>query len=302
MGAAPDAYRPERTRKEAITDIPRAFLNSVAFVGFQDKETHELRLGGTVFFLTHRAASKNTQGFFDHGYIVTAAHNLDAIAKHSFDAVIRVNLKTGGNGTLTTRIADWVRHLTDSSVDVAVYPIRIWVEEYDHSFFAIEQRVNQHLSTESVDIGDELFFPGLFIHHYGTEHNIPIVRLGNIVAMPEEKVRTIFGGRERPIDAYLGEVRSIGGLSGSPVFVSMIGRRKGANIISHPTPYRLLGLIHGHFDRSSTPDVVATDSEAFAEKVNMGIALIVPAEKIVEVLESPQIQAHELAVDSTFSA
>ena len=30
--------------------------------------------------------------------------------------------------------------LTDSSVDVAVYPIKSWVEEYDHSFFAIEQR------------------------------------------------------------------------------------------------------------------------------------------------------------------
>jgi hypothetical protein len=49
---------------------------------------------------------------------------------------------------------------------------------------------------------------GLFSEHQGAERNIPIVRVGNIAAMPEEPVLTTSWGA---IDAYLIEARSIGG-------------------------------------------------------------------------------------------
>ena len=45
--------------------------------------------------------------------------------------------------------------------------------------------------------------------------NLPIVRLGAIAAMPGEYIKTDWGC----LRAYLIEARSIGGLSGSPVFI-----------------------------------------------------------------------------------
>jgi hypothetical protein len=51
-----------------------------------------------------------------------------------------------------------------------------------------------------------------------------------------------------------------------------------------PAKFRLMGVMHGHFDWPDIePDVVADDGK---EKlgINMGIAIVVPADKIVEVL------------------
>lgn len=182
---------------------------------------------------------------------------------------------------------DWVSHPTDSSVDVMAYRI-LWNPsiKLDHRTFPIEHRVQQHIETEAVDLGDELFFPGLFWPHHGESRNIPIVRIGAIAAMPMEKVTADFGGVSKKIDAYLAEVRSVGGLSGSPVFASMIGSRRGALVVSHPTPFRLLGLIRGHFDDEMPQNISArAQGRRPAERVNMGIALVVPAVKILEVLE-----------------
>ena len=52
---------------------------------------------------------------------------------------------------------------------------------------------NEILSQFSIGIGDEVFVTGLFRGHTGRQRNVPIVRVGNIAAMPEEKVRTSRG-------------------------------------------------------------------------------------------------------------
>ena len=56
---------------------------------------------------------------------------------------------------------------------------------------------------------------GRFINHEGRQRNMPAVRFGNIAMMPFEKIRH----KEREEESFLVEVRSIGGYSGSPVFV-----------------------------------------------------------------------------------
>ena len=71
------------------------------------------------------------------------------------------------------------------------------------------------------------------------------------------------------MSAFLVEVRSLGGLSGSPVFAVGNDNRIG-----------LIGLVHGHFDqRSSDPDGVSEDANAAfqEEQINAGIAIVVPA-------------------------
>jgi hypothetical protein len=99
------------------------------------------------------------------------------------------------------------------------------------------------------------------------------------------------------MDAYLAEARSIGGLSGSPVFLDLYtaktvkqptgGFMAAADAYPSPSRFRLLGLVHGHFDWNDiepSNDATTLDRSQSKLGINMGIAIIIPAEKIVETL------------------
>jgi hypothetical protein len=123
--------------------------------------------------------------------------------------------------------------------------------------------------------GDDLFAVGLFAHHYGNKKNHPIIRTGNIAMMPDEPIPTSkFGDME----VYLIESRSISGLSGSPVFVLKQGGNKWA--------IHLLGLIHGHWDIDANAiiDTNTGDKSGIKAGVNVGIAMVAPAKKIIETI------------------
>jgi hypothetical protein len=107
--------------------------------------------------------------------------------------------------------------------------------------------------------------------------------------MPEEPIHTPNG----EMDAFLIESRSIGGLSGSPVFVSLGGVR-GSQISQFK--HFWLGLMHGHWERTAPElDLVGPNDE----RLNTGIAVVVPAYEILEVLnqdmlvESRRAEAHK---------
>ena len=164
--------------------------------------------------------------------------------------------------------------------------------EWDHLIIPLSMCVTpQTLVSNEVGLGDEVFVVGLFRHHHGTLKNIPIVRVGNLAALTEEKVSTKDFGL---VDAYLIEARSIGGLSGSPVFMNLgvVRYVGGAVKHAHGGPiFFLLGLIHGHYDvPSSAVDGVSEDAteteQLSSERVNTGIAIVVPMEKIVEVMNA----------------
>ena len=55
--------------------------------------------------------------------------------------------------------------------------------------------------------------------------------------------------------------------------------------------FYLLGLMHGHWDRVVPVDVTGDDIEF--ESVNMGIAIVVPAKKILEVINQPSLAEKE---------
>jgi hypothetical protein len=84
------------------------------------------------------------------------------------------------------------------------------------------------------------------------------------------------------MDAYLIEARSIGGLSESPAFVYRTVPFCTGN-------FYLLGLIHGHRDIAPELKNDLDMPHDLFEKVNMGIAIVVPAKKILEVLNQPKI-------------
>lgn len=220
-------------------------------------------------------------------YFVTAKHVAEDLKdKHPY---LLVNSKSGPPIRLTTFYPRWFFHPTDEKADVAVIQIG---EHPDADTLAvlIDLFVTQEdiESRESVDIGDEVFVTGLFTLAPGQKKNLPIVRHGNVAMIPEEQIQTDLGFT----DVYLVEGRSIGGLSGSPVFVrrteSIKGKTEDGRItqLHGPGPFKLLGVMHGHWkiDPADINNIVFTHDP---KGVNSGIAIVTPSIKLADILNQP---------------
>jgi hypothetical protein len=265
--------------------IPDQVRKCVAFVAIRMADG-SFRFVGSGFFYGRDLENDSTRATSVH--FVTARHVIDKARTRGLTTIfIRVNQKQGEAVWSVTQLADWIFHPTDKSIDVAMLPCRVSAT-LDHLVLpASIGGTEEKLKCNEVGLGDEVFITGLFSHHHGNRRNIPIVRIGNISCLVEEKVVTKDYGE---IDAYLIEARSIGGLSGSPVFVNLgslrpIGGtvtfgRRGPSVL-------LLGLIHGHFDSqissSDKTDVLTKDEGFTSEAVNTGIAVVVPFQRIDEV-------------------
>jgi hypothetical protein len=241
---------------------------------------------GTVFFLGEMLPDGSSWAA-----TITARHIVRGIAHNSDDGnlLIRVNSRGGGPMFVETKASDWLEHPDDESVDVAVLPWMPGAGVFDHLAWPMGQLATQAVIDEQgIGVAEDLFLTGLFVNHAGTGRNLPIVRVGNIAAMPEERVATKHLG---PIEAYLVESRSIGGLSGSPVFVHLGSMRQfgGNTRVSGGSQMYLLGLMHGHWDAmgNAADSPVLQDERINDERINMGIAIVVPASKIDEVVRQP---------------
>lgn len=258
--------------------VPDEILKCVCFVGYRMNDG-TTRLAGTAFFCGRPLPSLPDRHF---GYLVTAAHVISKIRDTGLDRVLlRLNRTGVGAIWVETPINDWISH-PDPTIDLAVY--RIAAPDWsDHRAFPLNSVVNDEIITaENIGIGTEVFVTGLFSHHYGQEQNTPIVRVGSIAAMRTARVATKVG----QMDAYLIESRSIGGLSGSPVFAHPgVIRTTGDNAITFNTSFFLLGVVHGHYDETGTAAAV----------VNVGIAVVVPIARLLELLEIPPIRDPERA-------
>jgi hypothetical protein len=263
--------------------IADQLLKSVGFVSRYDPD-QPLQFGGTAFIVGVKMASNASLV-----HLVTAKHVAEAI--EPAEAVIAMNAKDGAPRFLRTGDQKWFYHPTEKdSVDAAVIPLGSEnMGLYDISFipediFATEKRIAEY----DIGLGDELIMVGLFTRFTGTTHLIPIVRTGNVAMMPRDRL-PIAGFGE--MEAYLAEGRSIGGLSGSPVFVRNtmkmpIQNAKGSSHLYGLGEGHLLGLVHGHWDLP-----VCFSATEQAEAVNMGVSIIVPAKKILEVLYHPELAA-----------
>ena len=238
--------------------------------------TERMRPIGTAFFVN--VPSEALQDW-SYTYVVTAKHVAEALQGQLF--LIRLNTKGGGSIFLRC-LPDirWWSHPRDDSVDVALFP---WAPPptIEHKRVPLSMFLTDEIiRSKSIGAGDEVFITGLFIHLAGSQRNLPIVRMGSIAMMPNEPVPA----RDGPTDAYLIEARSIGGLSGSPAFV-----RETAPFGTGA--FYLLGLMHGHWDIpvEEMGDFAFADQTDERARVNMGIAIVVPAKKILEVLNHPDL-------------
>ena len=250
---------------------------------------------GTAFFVGWPSQVPGKQ----YTYLVTAKHVIDGIRTHGTDGkvYIRANLRAGGFGTLATPEENWrgPDEREPEYIDIAVLP---WVpnKEIDYAIAPLSMFVSDEIR-QAIDLGDELFMIGLFVNHYGRERNIPVVRVGNLAGMPEEAVQTDHG----PMQAYLAETRSLGGLSGSPTFVMLGGqrlRRGGGMVITAGIQFHLLGVMRGHWDAELEPADTVLDAADHRELVNMGIAIVIPSEKIVKVIDQDDLREQRQRLDA----
>ncbi len=286
--------------------IEDGFRKCVVFVGYVFEKNFVP--AGTAFVV-----SAHTEGFrFDH--VVTARHNIEAIERElselqvpAEDAQIalRVNKVGGGVDYVYSRPDEWHFHPDATSyVDVAVMPTQdlepsVPGEQLDvTTIYDSGWADEKSIALFDIMCGAPTITIGLFTSHFGEAHNVPIVRCGSIALMhdPRNMIKT----RRGYMDAYLVEMHSLGGLSGSPVLVPAEPTWIAGGEVKRITPdhrkFCLLGLVHGRYHLEDPNDVVLDGSNSDEreanesyDQLNAGIAVVVPIDKVAEVINQEKL-------------
>lgn len=239
------------------------------------------------------------QAVYDLGFtfLVTANHVVGDIPGDSIS--IRVNRKEGGCDVLRIPKTQAILH-PNSGNDIALLCYPIDTNIYDISITVLDraQQEHQYETKQQPHTGDEVCAVGLYTSHYGAAKNIPVVRIGHIAAIPDEDVQTEFGSAQ----GYLVEIKSIAGLSGSPVFITVppVRIHNGAlQSLNHDAAYIGIGTLVGYHivqtreDQISVPkfqgDDLPEESKTGADERNTGFAVVIPIERLFEILEAPNI-------------
>lgn len=142
------------------------------------------------------------------------------------------------------------------------------------------------LSSVQLGIGDDIMVVGLYSPRAGNATNLPIVRQGIIAAMPDEIIIEKEAGREVRFLAYLVEVHSINGLSGSPVFVSLSPRRLGEQ--GEGRWLFLLGLVRGSWTQDVEVAAPLAQGGKAIETFKAGIAAVTPIQEALKLMFGSQ--------------
>jgi len=260
------------------------FKKTVAFI-FVDGKAEAKIPSGTAFFIGIPTADSK----FANVYLVTAKHVIQDENKKWLQKIY-LRMNTLNNRAdfdiiplIPSGISKNVFTHPDSSVDLVVILYRLDHTHYDQSwmdyrYITTEEDMNNLKITE----GSEVFFTGLFYPYLGTLKNYPVVRFGKVALITDEKIK--FTDYEAHL--YLLETASYGGNSGSPVFFKVPReRKKGAIFFEDPenTIIKLAGIMSGTFLDQKEVKAVETVKTYLAPS-NMGIAAVVPAYKLSEIL------------------
>lgn len=279
-------------------------FNCIAFIYRNEKINGEMRPFpcGTGFFVGIRS---EVDGEGIYIYLVTAKHIIENVRKE--DLSIRVDTQKGPIHFMHPGGFNWFSHPDDEDVDVAVTPFTLNNVEFGDkypSFLSPGIFLNsKNIEDGDIEVGNDVFISGLFSQHDGKFNNLPIIRLGNIAMFPDENEKVSVKWHNAKIDAYLIEARSVGGLSGSPVFFREPYFKVTAtgHMSIRPRPkFYLGGLIHGHF----VVGVPESDNKDFFSEeryVNEGVAIVVPATKISETLMQDKLKLIRSEKDCEFN-
>jgi hypothetical protein len=230
----------------------------------------------------------------DFFFLVTADHVLDLVSGDN--VYVRINLQSGAAGepipiTKSSKIPG-----IDSKLDLAILPVGPLHPLHDVERILLDRGHYNSLVSEiwRPTIGDEVATVGLYTSHHGMLKNIPVVRIGHIAMLPDEPVMSTRGY----VQAYLVEVRSLMGLSGSPVFVNIPETRVVEGRLELRVGDRsaiCIGMMLGyHLSASAEDQIVVPPFETVTEGTNepsldernTGFGVVLPIERLFEVMES----------------
>ena len=268
--------------------IPPEIKSVVCFV-FIEKDA-KLVPNGTAFFVAIKNPSKPT---LSNGYLVTARHVLYKPDTTEFldNVYVRLNKIDGGSEVNTIPIQTKGSNQTvflhsDTSVDLAVIPFFPDQTKYDFKFLQEEFITTKDDYTNlKIREGSDVFFTGLFAPFIGAEKNYPVARFGRVALVTDEKIDWM----GTLMTLYLIEAGSYGGNSGAPVFFYLgSDREPGVLFVGRPV-LKLAGIMQGTFLDAQEIKIVNTKTTPVSRS-NMGIAAVVPAYKLHELLFSAELR------------
>ena len=209
---------------------------------------------------------------------------------------------------------DWFYH-PDPSVDLALRPIFIDPKDgYNSIYLGGEslELTKEDLNKDGIGVGDFTYTIGLFRLMSGEKRNLPTCHFGTIALFPEDERIPVIDWtdanrtRRISVEGFLVESQSLDGLSGSPVFVrpqtildptKTLGLdrrdwrpREGRSVLWPRVQLRLLGLWSGSWDAPPDEIRAAQIGGRGSVKVPLGMGVVVPCYKIVELLELPNVK------------
>ena len=220
------------------------------------------RTGGSGFLVGVRTAA------VDFFYAVTNSH----VIRDGF-AHVRLNLVGGGTDVLDVSDGPWFGH---AAHDVALARVQLTANHrcrcLPESLFISDQELAEH----GIARGNHVFMVGRFVNLQGKQQNTPALRFGTIAMMPLEPMTNPMNNAA---PAYITEMHSISGYSGSPVFV-------------HILPYEGVPMFGGYgFGAASFgPKLLGIDMGHVAGIVeNSGMSAVVPVAALRELLHREDV-------------
>jgi hypothetical protein len=282
--------------------IPDQLLNSVIYLFRNEEDAQAGRGAGGTGFLVEL---ESEAGWLHH-YVVSNIH----VVRNGC-TTLRINTEDGGVSHVEIPESAWVDH--PDGDDISVGPIDDDIPS-DWTVTPLDWEnlcpTPERMEELNVGIGDEVVMLGRFSGHSGRQQNQPLARFGSLAMMDDEKVRD---GRGMLIDAFLVEMRSIPGFSGSPVFITIgagswrgVYGEAGAQMMpffSETTG--LLGIDTGHKPITNTVLDKTTGQAAEPPMVveqNSGVAIVSPYYKIRELLEGEELVEQRQRADAEAAA
>jgi hypothetical protein len=263
--------------ESAMPRIEDSYLDSVVYLYPSKHEAMEgFDIGGSGFLLS--VPCKTVPGQFI--YAVTNRHVIEGGS-----LTVRLNTADGDIDAFEFKKTDWICSETD---DLAICVLPRLVQK-----FAVRSLRSDWLLTEKdakiydIGIGDEIILLGRFINREGIQQNAPTARFGFIANMMKDPVEYKIGSKEHKQESVLCEVKSIGGYSGSAVFLTpdpTVGRH------GKPVPDVMtwvLGVDCCHIQSwESAYDDKGHELKHVRIAANTGMMAVVPAWKLIDLLGS----------------
>lgn len=268
---------PFLTWEPPVPRISDEYLSCVAYLYRSKEEAIEsINIGGSAFLI-----SMPVEGFPPPAhlvYVVTNKHVIDNKARF-----LRVNRNGGGVDVL--ELKNWHRS-KDDDLAVCLLP-KLNPFLYSIGSISVSRFLTREIADEwNIGPGDEVILIGRFVNVEGKQRNIPSVRFGHIAQMPIEPLE--YEGQFQ--ESFLCEIKSIGGFSGSPVFVApMILPRDTDGKEPEETSY-LLGIDWCHIQNFEN----AVDADGYEIKnirvpINTGMMGVVPAWNLQKLLDVDEV-------------